>query len=194
VTTAGLAYGVSCVSNNNPDTTCPTYCQGVAKTCEGGATQYKSNEICLSLCGVMDEAGVACRNQQIQLAIEATDPTVYYNTCHAAGPTSPLCPGPDPCTGFCQLAMAACGSLDNYADMNACMSACMTWDAGFTGDLTASPKGNNLECRTYHLELSQDQTTPGALMVHCPHTGLNSVVCQDPDAGSGDGGTDAPPG
>ena len=201
VATAALAaYGVSCVNNDTVDTTCPTYCQAVAATCEGGAAQYKSNDICLSMCGAMDpgEAGVAagdtraCRN--VYLSTATDDPAGPYGDCLNAGASSSLCPGPDRCIAFCDIDMKLCAGNNGYTGAADCLSTCHTWDdvvadASFSPPLIGST-GNTLECRTYHLELSQDPTIPGAINVHCPHTGRVSVVCFDKDGGA----SDAPPG
>jgi hypothetical protein len=157
----------------------------------------------LRMCAVMNpgEAGiggsdtVACRNVAVQNATD-DNPNNVYNDCVNGGPSSALCP--DPCTAFCDLDMALCSKvvsgspLNGYANTADCIATCKTWPQTFTGQLIGST-GDNLECRTYHLELSQAGVTAddvaAAMLVHCPHTGRVSARCFNTDGGS-DGGMD----
>jgi hypothetical protein len=195
-----VAYSVSCVSNSTVDTTCPTYCQTLASTCEGGSAQFPqpdTNAVCLRVCAVM-EAGtpgiggnndIACRNLNISSATDEPDPTARYNDCVNGGITSAVCP--DPCSSFCAIDMALCpSSLTGWDGSADCLSACAGWSHTFTGQLLGST-GDNLECRTYHLELSQTGQQAD-LSTHCPHTGRVSARCNDGGSTPTDAGTDAP--
>ena len=94
---------------------------------------------------------------------------------------------------FCDVDLVACPtSLTKYTDVNDCVSKCHNWGQGFTGPILDST-GNTLQCRVYHLELSQTGD-PNDLTTHCPHTGDDSARCQSTDGGTdagGDAGADA---
>ncbi len=196
---ATLTYVVSCVDNGNVDVTCPRYCQDMATTCTDIDQQYADDNTCKTFCAVMNpgEAGiggsdtVACRDLSASNAKD--DPTAAdkHTDCVNAGPSSGVC-GPSQCAAFCALTLSLCGpSRTGYPDTNACETACATWGTSFDGKLIGST-GNTLQCRTYHLQLSQTGNA-NDLETHCPHTGVVSARCFDavPDAGS-DAATDAP--
>jgi hypothetical protein len=199
VAAALVAYGVSCVDSGTMDTTCPTYCTQVAAVCTGTAAQYPTTDMnvtCLHMCGAM-EAGapgvggsntVACRNLSISNAKD--DPANLYVDCVNGGVSAANCPT-DQCTAFCTLDLALCGSgMTGYPDIPTCVTTCKTWDPNFAGMLIGST-GNSLECRTYHLELSQTGN-PADLAVHCPHTGAVSARCTNSGMDGGtEGGMDA---
>jgi len=192
------AYGVACVSNSDePVNPCPKYCSDMLATCTGNDTQYPDDPTCERFCSSMapGEAGiaagdtVACRGVAVSNAKDEPSPSLKHQDCVGGGPAAGQCVNNDPCTAFCTLDLALCGSQrTGYTDVNACVTACETWGQSFDGALLGST-GNTLQCRTYHLELSQTGD-PNDLETHCPHTGVVSARCFDSDAGS-DAGSDA---
>jgi hypothetical protein len=203
-----LVYVVSCVNSQTVDTTCPNYCMSIAQTCTGQNAQYPSdnNVTCMNVCAAM-QAGtpgvggantVACRALSVANAQDDTSAAAIFNDCVNGGVSAANCPT-DQCTAFCTLDLALCispdgGSLAGYTSVSDCVSACQTWDqTPFAPPLVlANPPfeaANTLECRTYHLELSQSGLS-GALETHCAHTALVSARCFDTDGGV-DGGSDA---
>ena len=192
---AVAAYEVSCVNNDTPTNPCPKYCQDVMATCTGDNTQYKDEATCERVCVGFDAgtsgsaAGdtVACRDIQQSNAQDEGDPDAARSDCINAGIASANCAG-TACQAFCNADLALCGSQrTGYASVGDCVTTCQTWDANFVGAIVGST-GNTLECRTYHLELSQTGQ-PADLQTHCPHTGVTSARCNN--GTPADGGTDA---
>jgi hypothetical protein len=205
-----VSYVVGCTSDNTINTTCPSYCQNIQTTCTGDAAQYPTtdnNATCLNICaaweagtpGVQGQNTVSCRNAAVSNAKDDPTAAMAYSDCVAGGVSSNVCPGDpsstadpnDQCLSFCQTALALCGSLTNYeGGVPDCVSHCKAWDqVPFTG-LLIGTTGDNLQCRTYHLELSQTGN-PADFQTHCPHTGTPSARCFDvADAGT-DSGSDA---
>ncbi len=202
---SAVAYTAACVSNTTVDTTCPTYCQDIQANCTGDDTQYPttdSNQTCLNVCAAMQPGTpgvggsdtVACREGNVSLSKDAPTTIEHHNDCVAGGLSAMNC-APDQCTAFCTLALALCttadgGTLTGYANTADCVTACKTWGASFDGGLLGST-GDTLQCRTYHLELSQTGN-PADKLTHCPHTGVVSARCNNNGADAGtDSGTDA---
>lgn len=199
---AAAACAYACVSNN--DTTnidCARYCNDMMTTCVSDDTQYQSEAICETFCSKMDmgEGGiasgdtVACRDIQVSNAKDEPDPNNKHNDCVSGGPSTtcfatPTSPDDAQCAAFCKLDFALCAGLTDYKDENDCFTTCKTWGQSFAGPLLDST-GDTLQCRTYHLELSQTGN-PNDLQTHCPHTGKVSQRCFPPDGGA-DAGSDA---
>ncbi len=194
---AFAAYEVSCVSDTatNP---CPKYCQDLMATCTADNSQYPDEQTCERICAGIDAgtsgsaAGdtIACRAIQQSNAKDELDPAASRTDCINAGVSSSACAG-TACQAFCNADLALCGSQrTGYATAADCVTTCATWGQNFVGALIGST-GNTLECRTYHLELSQTGNSSD-LETHCPHTGAVSVRCFDADGGT-DAGSDASP-
>ena len=197
-TSAFAAYEVSCVNNDTAVNPCPQYCQNIAATCTGDNSQFPDDSTCQRICAAIDAgtAGnsggdtIACRDSQQSSAKDELDPDASRNDCINAGIAS-SCAGTR-CDGFCAAVLQLCGTQrTGYQDVGACVTACQTWGQDFVGPLIGST-GNTLQCRTYHLELSQTGNA-NDLETHCPHTGVVSQRCFDADAGTDDAGTDAAP-
>ena len=193
-----LAYGVSCVDNNNDP--CPNYCLDIAATCTGDNAQYPSddnNATCLRICQEIRavDSGtntVACRALNLSSAKDETDQKQKHDDCVGAGVSAINC-GASQCSAYCEVLMAGCGSQTPppYASVQACIDTCKNWDPTFTGQLIGST-GDNLECRTYHFELSQTGQASD-LVTHCAHTSAVSARCNDGGAPPADSGSDAAP-
>jgi len=194
----------SCVSNDQSNPTCPNYCVDIMKTCAGDNQQYVDEPTCERMCAAMDAGTqgvpgtdtVACRQLNLSNAKDVPDGSAaQYTACVSGGPAASCCSDPDPsvcaCEAFCNLDLALCtGSNAQYASFTECTAACATWGKDFTGPLLGAT-GNTLQCRTYHLERAQTGQIAD-LVTHCKHTAKVSGVCMDPpDAGAGDGSTDA---
>jgi hypothetical protein len=189
-----LGYGVSCVSNSgNP---CPQYCLDIQATCSGDNAQYPTNDsnaTCLRICGeifALDSGTntIACRSLNISSAKDETDPKQKHDDCVGAGVSAINC-GANQCAAYCETLQAGCGTLSPYGSVQDCETTCAAWDPTFTGQLIGST-GDNLECRTYHFELSQTGQQSD-LVTHCAHTAKVSARCNDGGAPPADGGTDA---
>lgn len=187
------ALALACVDNSNTVDPCPKYCSDIQATCTGNDQQYPSdtnNATCVRICGAINalDAGnntIACRQLNVSSAKDETDPTQKHLDCVGGGVSAINC-ATDQCTAFCQADLALCtGANAAYPDLKSCTDACATWGTSFDGPLLGST-GNTLQCRTYHLELSQSGS-PADQTTHCPHTGANSVKCTDAVA---DAGTD----
>ncbi|HEY1960546.1 MAG TPA: hypothetical protein VGH28_33275 [Polyangiaceae bacterium] len=206
---AATAMGAyACLNSDDSAITCQRYCTDIQATCTGVDQQYADEPTCEKFCAQMDpgEAGasggdtVACREIQISNAKDELTADLTHNDCVNGGPSSncsasPSTPPQDQCTAFCTLDLALCGTQrTGYADVNACVATCLTWGQSFAGQLLDST-GNTLQCRTYHLELSQTGNAAD-LETHCPHTGAcsercnNGSICDDADGGT-DGASDA---
>ncbi len=188
----------SCVSGD-ASSTCPDYCTNITATCVGDNTQYKDEPMCERMCAVM-EAGtpgqatadtVACRQLNVRSAKDAPDGSAQqHSACVTGGPAASCCSGTVQqcqCEAFCNLDLALCtGSNAAYQSLSDCTTACATWGGSFDGPLFGST-GNTLQCRTYHLDLSQTGQ-PADLVTHCKHTAAISGVCA---GGTADAGSDA---
>lgn len=189
---AAAAYGVACVSNtNDPVNPCPKYCDDIQATCTGTDQQFPDNATCSRFCTAMSpgEAGVAsgdtvaCRGVAVSNAKDEPNAATKHTDCVGGGVAAGQCVNNDPCTAFCALDLVLCGTQrTGYTDQNDCVTTCETWGQSFDGQLIGST-GNTLQCRTYHLELSQTGD-PNNLETHCPHTGKVSARCFDSDAGA----------
>ena len=197
-----LVYGVSCVDNSADP--CPKYCLDIAATCTGDNAQYPTddnNATCLRICGEITglDSGtntVACRALNVSSAKDETDPQAKHQDCVGAGVATNC--GVSQCASYCEVLIAGCGTQTPppYASVQDCVDTCKNWDPTFTGQLIGSV-GDNLECRTYHFELSQTGQASD-LITHCQHTAAKSGRCNDggppSDAGAdsaSDAGADA---
>lgn len=195
----------SCVDNSQSDP-CPQYCIDIANTCTANDSQYPSTDnsaTCLQICrngiNALPEAGtntVACRELNVSSAKDETDPNAKHQDCVGAGISAINC-GASQCEAFCAADIALCtGTNSPYNGVLAdCISACAGWGTSFDGQLLGST-GDTLQCRTYHLELSQTGIASD-LITHCGHTGKVSAKCNNgtpSDAGAdsaADSGGDA---
>ena len=189
-----LVYGVSCVDSSADP--CPKYCLDIAATCTGDNAQYPTdddNATCLRICEEINalDSGtntVACRALNVSSAKDETDTKAKHDDCVGAGVSAINC-GASQCAAYCDVLMAGCGSQKPYASTQECIDTCKNWDPTFVGQLIPST-GDNLECRTYHFELSQTGQQSD-LITHCAHTAAVSARCTSAaDAGS-DASTDA---
>ncbi len=208
---AAFAVFTACVGNDAAppaDVSCLSYCADIQNQCTGSDVQFPDNATCQRFCATFALKGVGansveCRLSQLSSQKEATTAAEKHLFCANAGVASASCPSR--CEGFCTANLALCGAgttpNERYADIDSCKAACATLkdatQGGFAGALIGST-GDTVECRTYHLELSQtgkdiDKTT------HCPHTTVpNKSRCTDAppadggvtDSGAADAGVD----
>ena len=191
-----LVYGVSCVDSSSDP--CPKYCLDIAATCNGDNAQYPTNDdnaTCLRICGEINalDSGtntVACRALNVSSAKDETDPKAKHDDCVGAGVSAINC-GASQCVAYCEVLMQGCGAQKPYASVQECEDACKNWDPTFTGQIIGSV-GDNLECRTYHFELSQTGQASD-LITHCAHTSAVSARCNDGGAPPADAGADSAP-
>lgn len=166
--------------------TCTSYCTNVMAACTGTQAQYASQAACMGYCSglpagnVGDTSGnsLACRGHYATMS--TSDPT----QCDAAGPTggdtdssnaSNSSPCGDACEAVCDVAMTVCtGSLSQYTDNAACLSACRTWAVSPTYNTSDTSK-NDFGCRVYHISAAASSAT--AATTHCPHVVTASAVC-----------------
>lgn len=199
----GLTIAVGCVGDDPAppaEITCLSYCSQIAQSCTGEDAQFPDNATCLRFCGTYAVKGlgqntIECRLSALSSLKEAQTPAEKHLDCGNAGVASPLCP--NRCEGFCAANLALCGTKsaatpERYVDLASCKTACAGFkDANatvFPGQLIGS-SGDNLQCRTYHMELSQTGNAID-LTTHCPHTiPENKSKCND-GTPPGDGGTD----
>ncbi len=190
----------SCVDNGGSDP-CPQYCVDIAATCSNDDSQYPTTDnsaTCVRICGAINtlpEAGtntIACRELNVSSAKDETTADLKHQDCVGAGIAAINC-GASQCEAFCAADLALCtGTNAVFKTVDECVSACAAWGASFDGGLLGST-GDTLQCRTYHLELSQTGLASD-LVTHCAHTGVVSARCNNDgaDAGPSDAGTDAP--
>ncbi|HEY2365014.1 MAG TPA: hypothetical protein VGH87_01465 [Polyangiaceae bacterium] len=194
----------SCVDNNTSDP-CPQYCIDIAQTCTANDSQYPSTDnsaTCIRICGAINtvpEAGtntIACRELNVSSAKDETDPNAKHQDCVGAGISAINC-GASQCEAFCAADLALCtGTNAVFKTVDECVTACAAWGTSFDGALIGST-GDTLQCRTYHLELSQTGIAAD-LITHCAHTGVVSARCNNDgdagpsDAGPSDAGADGP--
>jgi hypothetical protein len=173
---------------------CPTYCSEIQANCTGANAQYPAettNAHCLAACAsfpmgtAADKTGntLGCR------IYHAGAPAIMDAATHCvhAGPggdkTSVAAPGTcgDACTSFCTLEIKACGVTGDaggngqYADMNACMTACGGFEKTHLYAITAS--GDSLACRLYH---ATNAAISGNATAHCPHTAAAPAGAMNP--------------
>jgi hypothetical protein len=191
---------------------CNSYCTNITANCTGANAQYPDMAHCMGTCskfpvGALTDTGgqntLGCRLYHSQNAAKpGQTPEVH---CPHAGPGGAAISNAadtlagvcgDPCTSFCTLEIATCGSLDTpiagitaqYQNAAACMTSCGTGTTGYskanTYSLTAM--GDSLACRLYHV--TNAAVSAGAAAMHCPHTGPGG----GPSAGTCMAGT--PPG
>ena len=177
---------------------CNTYCNLINTSCTGDNAEYLSVADCQAVCANFDPGqltdtsgdSLGCRIHYAQMA--ASNPAVV---CPQAGPLASGGCNADPCHAFCELVADLCDvdgiyPYDGGAD---CLSSCATYpylfsygDAGVgdadvpadaaIGDIALS-SSNTLNCRLYHLESAYNPAVMNAYKIHCPHTALNSAVC-----------------
>jgi hypothetical protein len=170
---------------------CNTYCSLLAANCTGNNAEYLSAADCQAVCFQFDIGTtgdtLGCRIGFAQLA--AADPVT---NCQKAGPLGIGCT--DACHSFCELVADLCndktGITPPYDSNSDCLTACAGYpywvtatDAGPPPDAGCPDPGgdtscdltNSLNCRVYHLDAAY--SGPNAWMTHCPHTALNSAVC-----------------
>jgi hypothetical protein len=175
---------------------CTTYCTKIAANCTGANAQFGGSSAddatahCTATCAKFD-VGTAADTSGATLGCH-----LYHAGAAAGGAANATthCPhaGPagaavnaaagvcgDPCTNFCATNLAVCGVMGTaatgqYASMGACMTACAGFDKThlYTVDTTAfpaaTPKGDSLACRLYHL--TNAATSAANATIHCPHT------------------------
>ena len=191
---SALVAIASCVDNGNQTDPCPKYCADIQATCTDNDTQYPTTDqssTCLRICtGInsLPEAGtntIACRALNVSSAKDEPDPAAKHLDCVGGGVAAINC-GASQCAAFCAADLALCtGTNAQYASLDECIQDCAAWGTSFDGQLLGST-GDTLQCRTYHLELSQTGQASD-LVTHCAHTGNKSARCNN----NGDAGTDA---
>ncbi|CAN5671145.1 hypothetical protein BH09MYX1_BH09MYX1_60960 [soil metagenome] len=175
------------------EVSCPAYCENIMATCTGIDAQFPDIATCNRFCVVYplgelakpDEDSIACRLTEVSNAKENTDAAKKHTDCVNAGISS-SCGNDGQCVSYCKANIALCtGTNAAYPSAPDCETACKAWGQSFDGQLLNSV-GDSLQCRTYHLELSQTGNTAD-LVTHCPHTRPISGKCF---AAATDGGTD----
>ncbi len=186
-----VTYGVGCVTDTGDP--CSKYCADIMATCTGNDQVYPDVPTCTRFCESINarDAGndsIQCRQLNVSTAKDEPDPALKHAECLGGGISATNC-GPSACADFCATDLALCsGSNSQYASQSACEAACAKWDPSVAGQLLGST-GDSLNCRTYHLELSQTGQSAD-LITHCPHTGDPSPRCTAGDGGTAEGGTD----
>lgn len=72
------------------------------------------------------------------------------------------------CESYCTAYELNCATEgEQYADHDACISACNAWEPGSPGDAS----GNTQECHLYHA-----MAASGDPVLHCPHSQENAVA------------------
>ncbi len=201
--TAVVSAEVACTGEQATppaDISCPKYCGELMAGCTGDDLQFPDIDTCNRFCATYAVKGlgqntIECRLTALSNLKEAQTPAEKHLDCGNAGLASPLCP--NRCEGFCTANVALCGTKsasapERYTDVAACKTACAGFpdsvSSTFPGALIGSG-GDNLQCRTYHLELSQTGKSTD-LVTHCPHTiPENKAKCFN--ATPGDAGTDS---
>lgn len=163
---------------------CASYCTTIQMNCMGANAQYPDVGHCMAACASFDvgTTGQATGNTLGCRIYHAGAPAVTNAMLHCphAGPggdlTDVVAPPSqycgDACTSFCKLEIMACGTTTSapttgqYADMNACMSACANFPNS-THPYATTAKGDSLACRLYH---ATNAAMTGNAAVHCPHT------------------------
>ena len=173
---------------------CDRYCAAVLASCTGQFEQYESLRQCVEVCKRLpegqpgDRSGntVECRLYQAQFA--ESEPLVY---CKNAGPLAEGKCGSN-CVGFCTLMQALCthestgGNVEPsyFATESACLAACDEITPGpeaptkYSSSSSAQPPsyvGNSVYCRTYHVALGLELSSPDE---HCPHA-MGGDPCTD---------------
>ncbi len=193
---AGGVWLFACVGDTNTQASpCDAYCNDIQSVCTGVDQQYPDLATCQTFCrqmapGTPAQGGadtVACRQLDVSSAKDAVSDAEKHANCVGAGIATNC--GGSQCAAFCKLNLSMCGGVSSYVTAAGCEAACKKWGTSFDGKLLGST-GDTLQCRTYHMELSQTGT-PQDKTTHCPHTDPVSARCFDADAGAGDGGGDA---
>lgn len=188
-------------SDAAPVLNCANYCSKIMTNCTAGNTQYATMNHCLGSCAKMTLGAitdmtnntVGCRSYHADNAVrQGQTPETH---CPHAGPggaaIAPTGPLPstcgDACTSFCTLNIATCGSTEapitgitpRYQNVQACMTACGNFSKAKPYAVSpATPTGDSLACRLYHLTNAAQQyasASPNLMMVdiHCSHAGPN---------------------
>jgi hypothetical protein len=164
---------------------CDRYCAAVLANCTGQLEQYSSLTQCQEVCkrlppgmpGDHDVNTVECRLRQADFA--KGEPLVY---CKSSGPLGQDKCGSN-CGSYCSLMQQTCtaastaGNLEPsyYVDEKSCLTACAALTPGehdpvaYSSSPTAMPSsyvGNNVYCRTYHVDAALGENAPDE---HCPH-------------------------
>ena len=195
----GAAIAVlACVGDPAPASTeisCARYCTDIATVCKGDNAQFADAPTCSRFCAQMtpgtlavsSEDSVACRLTNVS---NAKEPGAEHDSCIFSGVATNCTAGNgDPqCESFCKLDRALCGDLA-YKSQLECTTACAAWTKVFAGP-TIGSTGDTLQCRVYHLQLSQTGNAADRI-THCPHTLPISARCNNTKPS--DGGTDAAP-
>jgi hypothetical protein len=166
-------------------TACDRYCAAVLANCTGQLEQYNSLTQCQEVCrrlpagvaGDHDVNTVECRIRQADFA--KGEPLVY---CRSSGPLGQDKCGSN-CVSYCSLMQQTCtaattaGNLEPsyYVDEKSCLTACDALTpsehdpVAYSSSPTAMPSsyvGNNVFCRTYHVDAALGEGAPDE---HCPH-------------------------
>jgi hypothetical protein len=185
---------------------CASYCGELSANCKGDNAQYPSADQCMTTCAKMTEKGSLTDTSGNTLGCRIYHggaPSVSMPEVHCihAGPagmqvnaTAGSTNCGDPCTDFCTLNLATCtGTLAQYSDMNACMTACngdgTATHPGFNktelykvNDSTTpatTPSHNSLACRIYHT--TNAAVSDANATTHCKHTAETPVqACVTP--------------
>ncbi len=142
----------------NPNLTCPAYCQLMAQECTGNAAEYIPDhpEVCSQICaqfavvsyGLVDDTNaISLSMDDDPSQFDASAPTLNCRLWHAnfaittglpaehcphAGPLGGEKCGVDPCPIFCKLQNVACATAQ-YATIADCMNACEPDAGGYPG-------------------------------------------------------------
>jgi hypothetical protein len=143
------------------------YCQLITTACTTPTTiQYTNAAACAKIAPAFtvgtfatDQStnSLACRTYHAKVALGDAATHCVHAGVTGGGACGTTCPA------FCALIKYACvGSLSQYADDAACLTACGLWAPGTVGATT----GNTLACRFYHIAAG---LASGDNVTHCPH-------------------------
>ncbi len=187
---------------------CNDYCTQIMDKCknpdDGLNNQvYKDQATCVDMCVKMTPGVIGDKTNDTLACRMSNLSNLDDIGAHPAAERHSICLesavlgcGANLCETFCTFDEKVCsGSLNPYASHADCLTACKSLDQTFTGAFVGS-SGNNLQCRTYHMENAV--VSPTAQTTHCPHTGLGlpnfgTALCNSgsPDGGSPDAAADA---
>lgn len=185
--TPGTDGGTDAGNNMNTDAgadagptapTCASYCATVMANCTGANKQYPNEAACLGSCSALPQGatGATSGNSLSCRAYHASAaPTDAALHCPHAGPAGDGACGGN-CESFCTIAVAKCSS--NFADVNACTTACNGFAMNTVHYTDATTSGDSFACRMYHLSVAATDTASAT--THCPHTTTASApgACQ----------------
>lgn len=156
-----------------PAPTCEAYCDLVMKSCTGDLAQYKDAAECVNYCKNLgkipvgtadDKAGntIGCRTYHATVAGQSAE-NAKTHCVHTGRSGGNVCG--TWCENFCHLHKVNCtGGNSVFASDADCGAACAK---AKTDGQTDAVKGDQIQCRIYHLGVAGTDATFAA--THCPH-------------------------